>query len=47
VLGGLVGSLFGTALSKRLSNTNALTNIFAGVIFVVAAYMLWQSWLAM
>jgi len=47
VLGGLVGSLFGTALSKRLSSTNALTNIFAGVIFVVAAYMLWQSWLAM
>ena len=45
--GGLIGSFLGTRLARRLSNTGALTPIFAGVIFLVAAYMLWQSWLAM
>ncbi|MBX7541130.1 sulfite exporter TauE/SafE family protein [Qipengyuania sphaerica] len=47
VAGGVVGSFLGTRLAKRLSNADTLTNIFAGVIFLVAAYMLWQSWLAM
>lgn len=44
VTGGLLGSLSGTALSHRLSRTDGLLRrIFAGLIFVVAAYMLWQS----
>ena len=47
VAGGVIGSLLGTRLARKLSSTGALTNIFAGVIFLVAAYMLWQSWMAM
>ncbi|WP_247710972.1 sulfite exporter TauE/SafE family protein [Qipengyuania vesicularis] len=47
VAGGVLGSLVGTQLARKLSSTGALTKIFAGVIFVTAAYMLWQSWLAM
>ena len=43
----LVLSLLGTRLAQKLSSTGALTKIFAGVIFAVAAYMLWQSWMAM
>lgn len=47
VAGGVIGSLAGTRMAQKLSSTGALTKIFAGVIFVVAAYMLWQSWMAM
>ncbi|MBY6218407.1 sulfite exporter TauE/SafE family protein [Qipengyuania aquimaris] len=47
VVGGVIGSLVGTRMAQKLSSTGALTKIFAGVIFVVAAYMLWQSWMAM
>jgi uncharacterized protein len=44
VLGGLAGGLAGTALAKRLAESrDALTNAFAALIFVVAAYMLWKS----
>lgn len=43
VAGGLVGSLLGTRAAKRLSGAGHLTTVFAGLIFVVAAYMLWQS----
>ncbi len=44
VTGGFLGSLSGTALSHRLSRTDGLLRrIFAGLIFVVAAYMLWKS----
>ena len=44
VAGGAVGSLIGARLAKRLSATRGLlTTIFAGLIFVVALYMLWQS----
>ena len=32
-----------TILAKRLSGTGMLTTVFAGLIFVVAAYMLWKS----
>ncbi len=47
VLGGVVGSLLGTILAQKLSQGNALRTVFAVLIFVVAAYMLWRSWGAM
>jgi uncharacterized membrane protein YfcA len=42
--GGVIGGFVGAALSKRLSaHKGALNTIFAVLIFVVAAYMLWRS----
>ncbi|MEO6114157.1 MAG: sulfite exporter TauE/SafE family protein [Sphingomicrobium sp.] len=41
--GGVIGSLAGTRAAKRLSGGGHLTGIFAVLIFLVAAYMLWQS----
>lgn len=41
--GGIVGGLGGTVAAKRLSGSGNLTTVFAMLIFVVAAYMLWQS----
>lgn len=46
IAGGLLGSLVGTRAAKRLSGSGQLTTVFAVLIFVVAAYMLWQSALA-
>ncbi len=43
IVGGIVGGFGGTALAERLSGKGVLTTVFAGLIFVVAAYMLWQS----
>ncbi|MFY9349758.1 MAG: sulfite exporter TauE/SafE family protein [Sphingobium sp.] len=44
VLGGAVGTLAGTRLARRLgARTGQLTLVFAALIFVVAAYMLWKS----
>ena len=44
IAGGLLGSLFGIRLAKRLTaSKDRLTAVFAGLIFVVAAYMLWKS----
>ena len=43
IAGGVVGSLVGTRLARRLSSSGQLTSIFAVLIFVVAAYMLWKS----
>jgi len=43
IAGGLLGSFTGTRAAKRLSSKGRLTIIFAGLIFVVAAYMLWKS----
>ncbi|TMM47281.1 sulfite exporter TauE/SafE family protein [Qipengyuania marisflavi] len=43
IAGGVLGGFGGAALARRLSGTGALTRVFAGLIFVVAAYMLWQS----
>ena len=43
VVGGVAGSLLGTRAAKRLSGSGQLGTIFAALIFVVAAYMLWQS----
>lgn len=44
VAGGVVGSLAGTRSAKHLSARGQLTNVFAGLIFIVAAYMLWRQW---
>ena len=41
--GGIIGSLAGAKVAKRLSGEGHLTSVFAALIFVVAAYMLWQS----
>jgi hypothetical protein len=42
--GGVVGSLIGTKIAKRLAGTKGLlTTVFAALIFCVAAYMLWKS----
>lgn len=42
--GGILGSYAGASAAKRLSDTQGrLTTIFAVLIFVVAAYMLWKS----
>ncbi len=43
ILGGVIGGLAGTLAARRLSGTGHLTSVFAGLIFVVAAYMLWKS----
>ena len=41
--GGTVGSLVGTRAAKRLATGGQLTTVFAALIFLVAAYMLWKS----
>ncbi len=42
--GGIVGSVVGGAASRLLAQkTAALKTVFAVLIFIVAAYMLWQS----
>jgi uncharacterized membrane protein YfcA len=41
--GGLLGSLGGSRAAKKLSSKGQLTLVFAALIFVVAAYMLWKS----
>lgn len=43
IAGGIVGGFVGTRIAKRLSGTGQLTTVFACMIFVVAAYMLWRS----
>ena len=43
VAGGFVGSYAGTRAAKHLSGVGHLSTVFAGLIFVVAAYMLWRS----
>lgn len=47
IVGGVVGGIGGTTLAKRLSGGGTLTTVFALLIFVVAAYMLWKSAAAM
>jgi uncharacterized membrane protein YfcA len=43
-LGGLVGSYAGALAARKLSGTTGLlTTVFAVLIFLVAAYMLWKS----
>ena len=41
--GGTVGSLAGTRAAKRLYAGGQLITVFAALIFLVAAYMLWKS----
>ncbi len=42
--GGVAGSLAGTQLARRLSKERGrLATVFAVLIFIVAAYMLWKS----
>jgi len=44
IAGGFAGSLFGTRLARHLTaGRDRLTAVFAALIFVVAAYMLWKS----
>jgi uncharacterized membrane protein YfcA len=44
IMGGVAGGVAGTLLSQRLSAMKgALNTLFAGLIFVVAFYMLWRS----
>ncbi|MFN3727763.1 MAG: sulfite exporter TauE/SafE family protein [Allosphingosinicella sp.] len=44
IVGGVAGGYLGALLAKHLSGTQGrLTTVFAGLIFVVAAYMLWKS----
>ena len=44
ILGGIAGGFAGARLARRLSATRGrLTTVFAGLIFAVAAYMLWKS----
>lgn len=44
IAGGLAGGIIGTRMAKGLSaKRGLLTTLFAGLIFVVAAYMLWRS----
>jgi uncharacterized membrane protein YfcA len=44
VAGGFLGSAAGTRAAKGLSARGHLTTVFAGLVFVVAAYMLWRQW---
>jgi uncharacterized membrane protein YfcA len=48
IVGGVVGSVAGTAVSRRLSASKGrLNSVFAGMIVVVALYMLVRSWQAL
>ncbi|MBL8656475.1 MAG: sulfite exporter TauE/SafE family protein [Altererythrobacter sp.] len=43
IAGGIFGGLAGTRAARRLSSRGGLASVFAGLIFLVAAYMLVQS----
>ena len=44
IVGGVAGSVTGTRTAKHLAGkAGRLTTMFAGLIFVVATYMLWRS----
>ena len=43
LVGGAIGASFATHLSKQ---RGALQRVFAGIVFAVAAYMLWRTLLA-
>lgn len=47
IAGGSAGGVVGTRVARRLSGGGQLKTVFAGLIFAVAAYMLWKSWAAM
>jgi uncharacterized membrane protein YfcA len=44
IVGGIVGSNFGSRIARRLAgSTGRLTTVFAALIFVVAFYMIFRS----
>jgi uncharacterized membrane protein YfcA len=43
IAGGFLGSLGGARAAEQMSGKGHLTNIFAGLIFIVATYMIWMS----
>ena len=43
----MAGSFIGTRTAGRLAGKGQLTPIFAGLVLVVAFYMLWKSFGAM
>lgn len=44
IVGGVLGGLFGTRLAIVLSSRRAaLSKVFAGLVFVVALYMLYRN----
>ena len=44
IAGGLIGGILGMKLAGRLAKAKgALNKIFAGVVFVVALYIMWRS----
>ncbi|MCC6104989.1 sulfite exporter TauE/SafE family protein [Acetobacter sp.] len=44
IVGGAIGSVAGTRTARSMArSTGSLTTFFAGVIFCVAIYMIWQS----
>ena len=47
IAGGVAGGFGGTTLARRLSGDGQLKTVFAILIFVVALYMLWKSWIAL
>ncbi len=47
IAGGHLGSMAGTRMARHLSAKGRLTQVFAALIFVVAAYMLWRQWAAL
>ncbi len=43
--GGVIGGVFGMILATQLSGyRNTLNRIFAAIIFIVAAYILYRNW---
>lgn len=45
ILGGVAGSAIGTRAARLLSTDKGrLNTIFAGLVMLVAVYMLWKSW---
>lgn len=46
IAGGIVGSVLGAAVARRMSGAKGrLNTLFAGLIVLVACYMLYRSWL--
>jgi len=44
IAGGVLGSIGGTALSRRMAAAKGqLSTVFAGLVVVVAVYMIWQG----
>ncbi len=43
IAGGVLGGVAGAAVARKLSDNGKLTLVFAGLIFVVAGYMLWHN----